>query len=165
MLKAILAFTACAFIFSLISMVIPLFEGGQSKRWENLSYKQRFCESFFLPVIFFLIFAAWTYYKDVYTPSSMEEMLESGEIQYFYPGNKGFEYADAVFEIKKDNSQEEICQIIEDICKEIKMGSDSLNVYYDGERYYVIMDDKVRIGKVTTSEKRFGTLLVFTWSH
>ena len=29
-----------------------------------------------------LAFTAWTYYKDVYTPSSMEEMLESGEIQY-----------------------------------------------------------------------------------
>ena len=165
MLQAILAFTLFVFFLSLLNMVVPLSARVNGKQWENQTYKQRFCSSFFPVVIVFILIMVVNDYRRTHTPSFVEEMLENGQIEYIITHNEKFEYADLLCEIKKDSSQEDICRIITDICKAREMGSDSLNVYYDGERYYVIMDDKVRIGKVTTSELRFGTLLVFTWSR
>lgn len=65
---------------------------------------------------------------------------------------------------KKDAEQEDICDIISNICKELHKGSGAIYVYFVNEEF-IIMDNNVTIGNVTASEKKYGILLKFKWKE
>lgn len=162
MLKVIIIFTLADICLSLVSIKIPLFRRN-SKRWEEETYLQRFCNSFFVPLIVFVFLVMINSYRDAASPSRAEKMLNNDEVKYYLISDVNkIGNADIVYEIKKGTGQEEICAIISSICKELNKGSDDVYAYYEKEEF-IIMDNGLYIGKAAISEIRYGTLLRFIW--
>lgn len=165
MIKAIICFALVDMVLSLIATKIPLFRRRNSLRWERETPLQRFCNVFFLSLIIFVICVGVISWRESNSPSRLEKMLESGEEQYFLVSNVNeIGDADIVFEIKRDSTQKEICEMIPTICKEWGLTGDGVCVYPENEKF-IIMDNNVQIGSVTVAEKEFGLLLKIKWNE
>lgn len=171
MIKMIIVFIIVDAILSLIYIKVPfhsqrylVFRPDAIKKWEQKSYIRRYCECFFAVLAVFLICISVNYYNEVNNPSSFEQMLIDGEIEYTFSSNeKDVGDGDIAFEIKQGQSSDQICKIIADICGVLQRGSDNLDVHMeDGE--YIIMDGNVQIGRVTTFDSKFGEWLRFYWN-
>lgn len=164
MVKAIIAFVLADAGLSLISMRVPLF-GHHSKKWEKESYLQRFCNCFFLPLAIFLLCIVVMWYRDTKLPNPTERKLESKEIEYaLVTSVDEIGDADIVYEIRKESSADQICQIILSICQELNREKNSLYVNCEGNDF-IITENEIIIGRVTVSEKKYGLLLEFKWSN
>ena len=170
MIKVIIVFIIADLVLSLIYAKIPIFTRvwhfKRWERWEQKTYFQRFSESFFSVLIGFLICLAINHYHEVNNPTGFEQMLIDGDAEYLVVfGDEYVGDADLALEIKQGHSRDNICKIISKICKEdyIQKGSNALNVYTEGEAY-IIMDGTVKIGKVTTFDRKFGMVLRFYWN-
>lgn len=161
--KAIMAFILADLCLSLIAVKIPLFRQHNSKKWEEETYLQRFCYCFFPSLIGFLLCVAVYSYKSANEPNSMEKALESGEWKYVLVTDiNEIGDADIVYEISKGKDENEISQIIADICRTLEKTSDQVEVYFE-YTVFMIKDHNVIIGNVAVSEKKYGMLLKFRW--
>jgi hypothetical protein len=87
-----------------------------------------------------------------------EQMLMNGAKYCLVTDPKEIGDADFVYEIKSETSQEDICEIISDICKDLKKGNDSVySRYENGE--FIIISDNITIGRVDIYDKTTTTLL------
>ncbi len=165
MVKVIIVFIIADFVLSFIRMYMPIFTWN-GKKWAEQSHFQRFSSRFFPILIVFLICFFINYYQEVNNPTSYEQMLIDGDAEYLVVfGEEYVGDADIAFEIKRGQNPEKICKIIARICKEdyVSKGGNALNVSVEGEMY-VIMDGDVKIGIVTTIDRKFGEVLRFYWT-
>lgn len=164
MIKMIIAFMIGDLLLSLLATKIPLFRRN-SKKWEQETHVQRFSTVFFLPLIVFIIIVMIQNYNASGSPSDYEKMLERGEMDYFLvTAASEIGNADIVYEIKKEAGQNEICEIISDICMELNKAGSGVYVYMENGEY-IIRDNEVSVGRVIVSEKEYGKLLKFMWAE
>lgn len=162
MIKLLAVFIAVDILFSTASVKVPIFR-VDSKRWGKETGIQRFCKSFFPPLIVFLIIITAIEVKENTAISDAEKMLEQGESQYFLISDpEEIKGADLVYEVNRDLVPEEVCAIIEEIYKKILKESSNAKVTYNGNNYY-IKNNGILSGEVITSKKKYGMYLYFTW--
>jgi hypothetical protein len=142
---------------SLIQMKIPLF-GRNGKRWEKQNYVQRFGSTFF-PIFIALVVLFLLYeYKTALSPTMNEEMLTNGTEYCLVTDPSEIGDADFAYEIKSGRSQEDICEIISNICIDLKKGNDSAYARYENGEF-IIISDNITIGRVDIYDKTTTTLL------
>lgn len=157
MVKAIFLFLFVSIGVSLIQMKIPLF-GRNGKRWEKQNYVQRFSSTFF-PIFIALIVLFLLYeYKTAQSPTMNEKMLMNGTEYCLVTDPNEIGDADFAYEIKSGTSQEDICEIISNICIDLKKGNGSAYARYENGEFTVI-DNGVNLGIVTTFNKKNTILL------
>ncbi len=157
MVNTILGFLFISICVSLIQMKIPLF-GRNSKQWEKQNYVQRFCVTFF-PVFFaLLILFLLNEYRRAQLPTMNEEMLMNGAAYCLVTDPDEIGDADFVYEIKRGNSQADICEMIANICIDLKKGNGSAYARYENGEF-IIISSGTTIGRATTYDKTTTTLL------
>jgi hypothetical protein len=126
---------------SLIQMKIPLF--GRT-----------FFPIFIALVVLFLLYE----YKTALSPTMNEEMLTNGTEYCLVTDPSEIGDADLAYEIKSGRSQEDICEIISNICIDLKKGTDSAYARYENGEF-VIINDNITIGRAAIYDKTTTTLL------
>jgi hypothetical protein len=142
---------------SLIQMKVPLF-GRNHKRWEKQNYIQRFSSVFFPIFIALVILFLFNEYKTAQSPTMNEQMLMNGTKYCLVTDLNEIGDADFAYEIKSETSQDNICEIISEICKDLKKGNDSVYARYENGEF-IIVSDNITIGRVDIYDKTTTTLL------
>jgi magnesium-transporting ATPase (P-type) len=157
MVNTIFLFLCVSIGASLIQMKVPLF-GRNHKRWEKQNYIQRF-SSIFIPIfIALVILFLFDEYKTSQSPTMNEQMLMNGTKYCLVTDKNEIGDADFAYEIKSGTSQENICEIISDICINLKKGNDSIYARFENGEY-IIISNKITIGRVAVYDKTTTTLL------
>lgn len=142
---------------SLIQMKVPLF-GRNDKRWEEQNYIQRFSSIFFPMFIALVILFVFNEYKTAQSPTMNEQMLMDGTKYCLVTDPNEIGDADFAYEIKSGTSQENICEIISNICIDLKKGNGSVDARYENGEF-IIISNNITIGRVTIYDKTTTTLL------
>lgn len=157
MVNAIFGFLFVSIFVSLIQMKIPLF-GRNGKRWEKQNFVQRFCSTFF-PIFFALVVLfLLNEYKTAQLPAMNEKMLMNGAEYCLVTDPNEIGDADFAYEIKRGRSQEDICEIISNICRDLKKGNGSAYARYENGEF-IIISSNITIGRAAIYDKTTTTLL------
>ena len=157
MINTILWFLFISISVSLIQVKIPLF-GRNSKRWENQNYIQRFCTTFF-PIFFALVILfLLNEYRTAQMPTMNEKMLMNGTEYCLVTDPNEIKDADFAYEIKRGRSQEDICKIISNICRDLKKGNGTAYARYENGEFFIISNN-ITIGQAAIYDKETTALL------
>ncbi len=157
MVNSIFWFLFVSIGVSLIQMKAPLF-GRNDKRWEKQNYIQRVGSIFFPIFIALVILFVFNEYKAAQSLTMNEQMLMNGTKYCLVTDQNEIGDADFAYEIKSGTSQENICEIISNICIDLKKGNGSVYARYENGEF-IIISNKITIGRVTIYDKTTTTLL------
>jgi hypothetical protein len=138
-------------------MKVPLF-GRSSMRWEKQSYIQRFGSTFVPVFIALTALYLLNEYKTAQSPTMNEEMLIDGTEYCLVTDPDEIGDADFAYEIKSGTSQEDICEIISDICTDLKKGNGSVYARYENGEF-IILSNEMTIGRAAIYDKTATALL------
>lgn len=162
MFNVIIGFVMGVVILSLLSMIVPFGVSAlHQKKWENQTYLQRFCSTFFGPLIFFVLCLGVFEYKESHLPDYMEQAVQRNEVEYALVTDLNeIEGYDIVYMINKDIEPEQIIKIIQSICQDLGIENDQLDISYKNNIYLIVKNEE-KIGQASVFKRKHVSLLKF----